>query len=218
MFDRLKCKVGIHGWGPWQYSANDSCVQTRVCQRCQATSNQTQHIWGGWEYTSPDSCMQVRACQRCGAKENQEAEHQWSQWAYTASDSCTQVRTCQRCHATKNRAAEHQWGQWAYAASGTCDQVRLCQRCGAEESQVAEHVWDVWEYKGRPHATSCVFAAAVEPEIGKQRAKWSMTGALGHRSQETRQPRKSARANAVTSRRRAPYAAERPRLVSNARL
>jgi hypothetical protein len=76
MFDRLKCKVGIHGWGPWQYSADGSCVQTRVCQRCQVTGNQTQHIWGGWQYTAPDSCMQVRTCQRCHATENQEAGHQ----------------------------------------------------------------------------------------------------------------------------------------------
>jgi hypothetical protein len=34
MFDRLKCRVGIHAWSPWQYGSDGSCAQTQVCQRC----------------------------------------------------------------------------------------------------------------------------------------------------------------------------------------
>ena len=82
MFDRLKCKVGIHAWSAWQYTTEGSCAQTRICEHCQAVGNQTQYVWGGWQFTAPDSCAQMSVCQRCKGTENREAGHAWGQWAY----------------------------------------------------------------------------------------------------------------------------------------
>ena len=103
MFDRLKCKIGIHAWGPWQYSAADSCAQTRVCQRCQTTGNQTEHVWGrlaipGARFLRADASVPALPGDRTASSRAPVGR----MGLRGPGDSCEQVRRCQRCRRPGN--------------------------------------------------------------------------------------------------------------------
>jgi hypothetical protein len=63
------CQTHGHGFGEWEYVANNSCEQVRVCTRCnhQETGEREVHSFGEWETKGTDT--QVRICQRCAREE-----------------------------------------------------------------------------------------------------------------------------------------------------
>src|SRR4051794_37035587 len=87
---RLGCRVGLHGWSPWEYEAALLCRQVRRCQRpgCTKTDAQALHDWGEWQFVTPTSCEQCRRCPRCGSRETRQAAHDWGEWQYVAPASC----------------------------------------------------------------------------------------------------------------------------------
>ena len=76
LFDKGKCALGFHV-GDWRYLQDGSCQQTRICSRCQVSSQQLVHPWQTWDYETPDSCRMARRCGRCAETETK-VEHVWA--------------------------------------------------------------------------------------------------------------------------------------------
>lgn len=57
-FGDLGCKIGIHGWGDWQYVNAQDCTMIRRCTRCPAISEdkKVEHLLGEWHYPDEASC------------------------------------------------------------------------------------------------------------------------------------------------------------------
>jgi hypothetical protein len=148
MIKKLLCKLLGHNWGEWEYIADDSCEQVRVCARDNyQEKRQAPHAFGAWEYIADDSCEQVRVCARDNYQEKRQAPHAFGAWEYIADDSCEQVRVCARCKQTE-RKVEHCWNEWHEIAR--CVEKRCCDRC--KECEIKEtHSWagprwNCWDY------------------------------------------------------------------------
>ena len=70
----LKCKLGDHDWGAWEFQTrfkDSECTQARVCRACgrRESTQLGRHTWGGWSWSAADSCQQERSCTRCGQRD-----------------------------------------------------------------------------------------------------------------------------------------------------
>lgn len=155
LLDKGKCSLGFHE-GEWHYEQSDSCMQLRVCQRCQNESRRTEHQWGEWIYQADAACDLIRTCPRCGETESR-IEHSWADATYKYTDSCEQVHICARCGEEKPAGIEHQWEQWQYLSAGDCTQVQVCGRCGEKSQQKRiGHDWGAWQQSTFYDAPLCV--------------------------------------------------------------
>lgn len=125
------CKFFGHKFGEWEYIADDSCEQVRVCQRDgYQESRKAPHQFGEWKYVADGSCKQVRVCKRDGYQESDKVFHQFGEWEYIADSSCEQVRVCKRDGYQETRKVHQQWLPYD-------DEYHQCHRCPDKES----HDW-----------------------------------------------------------------------------
>ena len=65
----VKCLLGLHDWGDWDYKFDRSCIQVRMCKReCskKAVQERISHDWGEWQSCGPESPNGyfIRKCNR----------------------------------------------------------------------------------------------------------------------------------------------------------
>ena len=128
LFDKGKCALGFHA-GEWRYLQDRSCQQTRICSRCQVSSEQLVHAWQAWDYEGSDDCRMARRCSRCAEAESK-VEHVWASPIYASEQSCALIRPCSRCSETSPAGNAHVWQSWSYDTAGDCSQLVNCSRCG----------------------------------------------------------------------------------------
>lgn len=94
------CRLGIHE-GPWEYLAENQCIQVRECRRCGADTARIKHK-RAWSYVGNRTCDQTRFCTRCNAASGHRTRHQeWSDW-WTV-ERYTDQHECLRCGVVKTR-------------------------------------------------------------------------------------------------------------------
>ena len=100
-----------HWWSHWEYVADGSCEQVRICKRCGSEEQMSEpvHQFASWEPLVDKACVNVRMCNRCGYEERSEIPqaHQFGTWEYLAPNSCCQTRTCVICGVQQERV-EHE--------------------------------------------------------------------------------------------------------------
>jgi len=135
MGTNLFCTFFGHKFGEWEYVADVSCEQIRVCKRDRFKEKRHgSHQFSEWKYTTDDSCEQIRVCKRDGYEERGRVSHQFGEWEYVADNFCEQVRICKRCGEHQFREKIHIWGDWNESPD-TRTKVRICKRCG-EKSEI----------------------------------------------------------------------------------
>ena len=131
---KLLCKLVGHKYGQWQYVAEDSCEQVRICQRDgHKEPRGAIHQFSTWKYVKEDSCQQVRTCSHCHREGEGQLVHQFSPWKYAKEDSCQQVRTCSHCHREEEQVV-HQWMSWQ-----SVDGEQHKRACVRDRLQEVEH-------------------------------------------------------------------------------
>ncbi len=127
LLNRGGCMIGMHQ-GEWEYLADKSCEQKRICTVCETEQTRTEHQMGEWTTDPSQPCTQMSTCERCGTTES-EVTHTWDKWEYVADDSCTAHQVCSQCGAKSEETTEqHVWGKWAYN-EGYRSPLRTCTRC-----------------------------------------------------------------------------------------
>ena len=87
---RLLCELLGHRFGIWEYAADDSCEQTRVCKRDgYEQKRQAPHQFSDW-------IDDGRVCRRCGYEEERRAAYGGEQEG-TASGDGDYWTTCPEC-------------------------------------------------------------------------------------------------------------------------
>ena len=96
----LLCKFFGHKFGEWEYVAQNSCEQVRVCKRDgYEERRKVPHQFGEWEYVADNSCEQVRVCKRDGYEERryEDENHQFGEWEKLTDSSYEYVQVCEIC-------------------------------------------------------------------------------------------------------------------------
>ena len=98
-YNKFLCALFSHKYGKWEYVADGSCEQVRVCKRDGHEERRTMpHQFSEWEYVADGSCEQVRVCKRDGHEERRTMPHQFSEWEYVADGSCEQEPSATYSH------------------------------------------------------------------------------------------------------------------------
>ncbi len=69
----------LHEWGEWNYEKVGSCIQKRVCSKCNEEETRVNHEWSKWIFNSNGSSFRV--CSHCN-KEEFSIDGQWRGFVY----------------------------------------------------------------------------------------------------------------------------------------
>jgi hypothetical protein len=142
-----------HPFGEWEYAADKSCQQVRICKRDSYTETRVLHQFSEWKYVADSSCEQIQRCTRDDHVETR-LVHQFGEWRYVNENDCDEIRVCRRDGAEQRRV-EH---NWVYSETDEVDEgatalaayqrdgdyvvpdpsliiyktARRCKRCGQE--------------------------------------------------------------------------------------